>query len=129
MSDEQRQKLEQLIVDNNLLMTALVKDLVEDAYARTITDIENFGVSKPSIEQYFVGYSACLFDCIKYLNPELVDSDNSEFSKFLSNVILQFHTLSLIMEQAEKQFGLPLDDDLFNTDYLELDQDYDPLSE
>jgi hypothetical protein len=129
MDEKKRQEFEQLIVDNNMIMTTLLRDLVEDAYARTNLEMDSFGGRQPNIEEYFVGYSACLFDFIKYIDADKVELETTEQAKLLSKVIFQFFTLVVMTDQAKKQGVLrefdqtDFDAGLFGGDYLELDGD------
>ena len=132
MDEKTRQAFEQLIVDNNLVMTTLLEDLVEDAYERTVTEISSFSSCPPDIKGYFVGYSACLFDCINYIDYDKVGLETTEQAKLLSKVMLQFFTLAVMTEQARKQGVIPESDstdfdaaDLFGDNYLELDDEED----
>jgi hypothetical protein len=132
MDEKTRQAFEQLIVDNNLVMTTLLKDLVEDAHERTVTEISSLSSSPLDIKGYFVGYSACLFDCIKYIDYDKVGLETTEQAKLLSKVMLQFFTLAVMTEQARKQGVIPESDstdfdaaDLFGDNYLELDDEED----
>jgi hypothetical protein len=132
MDEKTRQAFEQLIVDNNLVMTTLLKDLVEDAHERTVTEISSLSSSPLDIKGYFVGYSACLFDCIKYIDYDKVGLETTEQAKLLSKVMLQFFTLAVMTEQARKRGVIPESDstdfdaaDLFGDNYLELDDEED----
>lgn len=133
MSDEQKAKVEQLIVEQTIMLSTIMKDWADASYEQACAMMAESGQNPPDFDTYVASFTAGAFECFRFMGNFETPKDLPEDGELFSHALLQFHTLNQIVKQAEKQFNTKIKtEDLFGSDYLELDgieDDFDPLSD
>lgn len=133
MSEEQKAKVEQLIVEQTIMLSTIMKDWADASYEQACAMMAETGQNPPNFETYVSCFTAGAFECFRFMANFETPKDLPEDGELFSHALLQFHTLNQIVLQAEKHFGTKIDTaELFGSDYLELDGleggDFDPFS-